>query len=102
MDEPRSILRGAGYEPIEIDPAGTCCGAAGAYQLDHPEMSEELGGQKAAQVEATGLTLVASANPGCEMQLKTFLTSSVEVVHPIEVYWEAIKQSPDSRHQSPD
>jgi len=95
VDEPRSILRAAGYESIEIDPAGTCCGAAGAYQLSHPEMSEELGRQKGAQVEATGLTRVASANPGCEMQLRTFLADGFDVVHPIELYWEAISRSVD-------
>ena len=91
FDEPRRILRAAGYEPVEIDPAGMCCGAAGAYQLSHPEMSDELGRQKAAQVEATGLIRVASANPGCEMQLRTFLDEETEVVHPIEVYWAALR-----------
>ncbi len=90
VDEPRSILRAAGYEPVEIDPAAMCCGAAGAYQLSHPEMSEELGRQKAAQVQATGLPRVASANPGCEMQLRTFLTDGIEVVHPIELYWNSM------------
>lgn len=90
VEEPRRILRAAGYEPIEIDPAGMCCGAAGAYQLSHPEMSGELGHMKATQIEATGLTSVASANPGCEMQLRTFLDEEIDVVHPVELYWEAI------------
>lgn len=91
VDEPRTILRAAGLEPIDVDPVGMCCGAAGAYQLSHPEMSGELGRQKAAQVEATDLPRVASANPGCEMQLKTYLDDGIEVVHPIEVYWSAIR-----------
>jgi glycolate oxidase iron-sulfur subunit len=92
IDEPKAILRAAGHDPVEIDPAGKCCGAAGAYQLSQPEMSEELGRQKAAQVETTGLPRVASANPGCEMQLRTFLDEGIDVVHPIEVYWEAISK----------
>ena len=91
VEEPRAILRAAGYRPVEVDPAGMCCGAAGAYQLSHPEVSEQLGRHKAEQIGATGLTLVASANPGCEMQLKTYLGPEFEVVHPIEVYWEAIE-----------
>jgi Fe-S oxidoreductase len=45
---------------------------------------------KAAEIAATGLTLVASANPGCEMQLKTYLGTAYEVKHPIELYWQAI------------
>ncbi len=91
VEEPRTILRAAGYEPIEIDAGGVCCGAAGAYQLSHPEVSEQLGLQKADQVAATGLTSVASPNPGCEMQLKTYLGDGYEVVHPIELYWEALR-----------
>ncbi|MEA2022726.1 MAG: (Fe-S)-binding protein [Actinomycetota bacterium] len=90
VEEPRAILRAAGLDPVEIDPIGMCCGAAGAYQLSHPEMSNELGRQKAAQVDATGLTRVASANPGCEMQLRTFLADGVDVLHPIELYWSSI------------
>jgi glycolate oxidase iron-sulfur subunit len=92
VDEPRAILRAAGYEPVETDPAGMCCGAAGAYQLDHPEMSDTLGRIKARTVEAVGLDLVASANPGCEMQLKTYLDDEIVVVHPIELYWNAISR----------
>jgi glycolate oxidase iron-sulfur subunit len=91
VEEPRAILRAAGCEPVEIDPAGVCCGAAGVYQLTHPEVSEQLGRQKAEQVASTGLRLVASANPGCEIQLKTYLGAEYEVVHPIEVYWQALR-----------
>ena len=91
VEEPRLILRAAGYTPVEIDPEGMCCGAAGAYQLSHPEVSRELGLTKAGQVESTGLTLVASANPGCEMQLKTYLGAEYDVKHPLELYWKAIQ-----------
>ena len=91
VEEPRAILRAAGYRPIEIDPYGMCCGAAGAYQLSHPEASRELGLIKVDQITATGLTRVASPNPGCEMQLKTYLGGAHEVVHPIELFWQAIQ-----------
>ena len=91
IEEPRAILRAAGYRPVEVDPYGMCCGAAGAYQLSHPGVSRELGLMKANQIAATGLTRVASPNPGCEMQLKTYLGDGYEVVHPIELYWQAIR-----------
>ena len=90
VEEPRAILRAAGYEPVETDPGGMCCGAAGAYQLDHPEMSGVLGRIKADVVQSVGIDLVASANPGCEMQLKTYLGGGFTVAHPIELYWDAI------------
>jgi len=64
---------------------------AGAYQLAHPEMSAILGMAKSTQVRATGLSLVASANPGCKMQLKTYLDVGTVVAHPIELYWDALR-----------
>jgi len=90
IDEPRAIVRAAGYVPVEIDADGMCCGAAGLYVLTNPETSDELGAKKADQVRASGATLVASANPGCEMQLRTNLGSPYEVKHPIEIYAEAL------------
>jgi glycolate oxidase iron-sulfur subunit len=91
--EPRAILTAAGYEVVEIDPAGMCCGAAGMYTVRQPETSSQLGRQKADQVRATGATKVASANPGCEMQLRSHLDSKFDVRHPIEWYLEALTPS---------
>lgn len=87
---PREILVAAGYRPVEVDPAGMCCGAAGVYTLLRPETSDELGTRKAAQVRAAGAALVASANPGCEMQLRSHLGAGYRVAHPVELYWEAV------------
>ena len=88
-DEPRVILRAAGYEVVDADPGGLCCGAAGVYQIDHPETSEALGIAKADKVRTAGATLVASANAGCEMQLRRYLDAGFEVLHPIEIYASA-------------
>ena len=88
-DQPRMILAAAGYEVIDADQGGLCCGAAGLYQIDHPETSEALGVAKAEAVAATGAKLVASANAGCEMQLRRYLDAGFEVLHPIEIYARA-------------
>lgn len=90
IGEPRSILAAAGYEVVETDPAGMCCGAAGMYTVLQPEASGRLGAQKADQVRATGVVRVASANPGCEMQLRAYLDAEYEVRHPIEWYLDAL------------
>ncbi|GMQ93992.1 MAG: heterodisulfide reductase-related iron-sulfur binding cluster [Acidimicrobiia bacterium] len=86
IDQPRVVLAAAGYEVVDADPGGLCCGAAGTYLFDHPKTSAELGRRKAASVAATGANLVASANAGCEMQLRRFLGAGYEVRHPIELY----------------
>ncbi len=89
--EPRQIVIAAGYEPVEIDDTGMCCGAAGVYMLAQPDTSDELGRRKAAQVRAVEASLVASANPGCEMQLRANLGSGYDIRHPIEIYAEALR-----------
>lgn len=89
-DAPRRILAAAGYRPVDVDPAGMCCGAAGIYSLTQPEASAELGRRKAEEVGSTGSTLVASANPGCEMQLRRHLPGWYRVAHPVELYARAL------------
>lgn len=92
VDEPREILAAAGYEVVEIDDLALCCGAAGIYTLLQPTASSQLGNQKADQVRSTGVTSVASANPGCEMQLRSHLGAEYVISHPIEWYLRAIEE----------
>ena len=89
---PRSIVQAAGYMPVEIDPDGLCCGAAGLYMVYEADTGDELGAQKAAQIRETGVTTVVSANPGCEIQLRSHLGKGFRVLHPIELYWEALNR----------
>lgn len=91
VDEPRTILEAGGFGVVEIDEVGLCCGAAGMYTVLQPEASEQLGNQKADQVRSTGVRRVASANPGCEMQLRSHLEADFEIKHPIEWYLEALR-----------
>ncbi len=86
VDEPRAIVRAAGFEVVDADLGGLCCGAAGVYQLDHPDIACALGEAKAEQVAQTGASLVASANAGCEMQLRRYLDAGFTVLHPVEIY----------------
>lgn len=97
--QPRTILAAAGLSTVEVDPAGQCCGAAGIYSVLEPELSSQLGRAKAEQIRTTGSTVVSSANPGCEIQLRTHLAESgvtARVAHPVELYWEHLQES--ARH----
>jgi glycolate oxidase iron-sulfur subunit len=91
--EPRLILAAGGYQVVEIDPAGMCCGAAGLYSMLQPLASSELGNQKADQIRSKDVSRVASANPGCEMQLRTALGEGYDIAHPIEWYLRAVTAS---------
>jgi len=93
IEQPRTVLEAAGLTVVEIDVAGQCCGAAGLYSILEPELSGQLGAAKAAQVVAAGQSVVASANPGCEMQLRSHLADQVRVAHPVELYLEALQEA---------
>jgi glycolate oxidase iron-sulfur subunit len=95
VEEPRAILVAGGYRPVEIDPLGLCCGAAGAYTVLQADASRQLGNQKADQIRSSGVSRVASANPGCEMQIRAAMEGSVVVAHPIEWYLEAVRSAAD-------
>jgi glycolate oxidase iron-sulfur subunit len=88
-DEPRRVLRAIpGLEVVEIANGDRCCGAAGLYAVTEPELSGRLRDEKAEAVRATGAKVLASANPGCTMQLRAGLRAlddDVEVLHPIQL-----------------
>ncbi len=71
-----------------------CCGAAGIYNLTRPEMSQDVLRPKIDALLEAGPDLVATANPGCAMQISAGLAarnSEIGVVHPIELLEEATR-----------
>jgi glycolate oxidase iron-sulfur subunit len=67
-----------------------CCGAAGTYFLDQPEMAQALLRDKLAAVKASGARYLATSNVGCSMHITSGLrktadetASGIEVLHPV-------------------
>ncbi|MDF1842968.1 MAG: glycolate oxidase subunit GlcF [Rubripirellula sp.] len=91
--EPRHLLRMIpGVELCEISDAHLCCGSAGTYNIDQPEIAASLGKQKASNVVATGAEIVATGNIGCMTQLSNHLTkqaSEIQVRHTMQVLRDA-------------
>jgi glycolate oxidase iron-sulfur subunit len=68
--EPRALLRSIpGVELVELNDGERCCGSAGTYNIDHPDIAAELGNLKAAAVRATACDIVATGNIGCMVQI---------------------------------
>ena len=57
-------------EFIEMPDAGTCCGLGGTFSVYHYETSKKIGAKKAVGIEKSNAEYVASACPGCLMQLQ--------------------------------
>jgi glycolate oxidase iron-sulfur subunit len=87
--EPRDLLRAIpGIELVELADAHLCCGSAGTYNLDQPDLASSLGEQKARAVLATGAEVLATGNIGCLTQLRFHLArlgSGVRILHTMQV-----------------
>ncbi|MGI9239369.1 MAG: glycolate oxidase subunit GlcF, partial [Verrucomicrobiales bacterium] len=84
--QPRELLKMIpGVELIELADPHLCCGSAGSYNIDQPEIASDLGAAKAKAVIDSGAEMVTSGNIGCLTQLHSHLKDSVQVVHTIEL-----------------
>lgn len=95
--QPREVLHAIpGLELVELPESTWCCGSAGIYNITQPEMSAKLLARKLDNIAKTGASVVASANPGCSVQLEAGIRASggqVEVVHPITLLARAYRCS---------
>jgi glycolate oxidase iron-sulfur subunit len=91
--EPRDLLRAIpGVELCEVPDAHLCCGSAGSYNLDQPQIAASLVEKKARAVLATGAEVLASGNIGCLTQLRAHfakLGSNLPVRHTIQILRDA-------------
>jgi glycolate oxidase iron-sulfur subunit len=88
--EPRALLRQVpGLELLEIPNAHLCCGSAGTYNLDQPEIAASLGKDKAATIADLKPDVVATGNIGCITQLRAHLGDRMLVRHTFQVLRDA-------------
>jgi len=90
--QPRAVLRGIpDLQVRDIPEAEICCGSAGVYNLVMPEAAAELGRRKAANVAAVRPDALATANPGCLLQIRRFLPEDLPMFHPVELVDASIR-----------
>jgi len=87
--EPRALIRSIpGVTLLEVPQGDLCCGSAGTYNLEQPDLAGQLGDMKAKNVIATGADYVVSGNVGCHTQLQSHLArlgSDIRVLHTVEL-----------------
>lgn len=93
-EQPRALLHSIPeLELFEIPDGDQCCGSAGVYNLMQPASAREIGERKVANVLSVRADLLASANPGCTLQMRSILADRGErlrAAHPIEILDAAI------------
>jgi glycolate oxidase iron-sulfur subunit len=87
--EPRKLLRQIPQATLlEIPESDLCCGSAGVYNLEQPELAGQIGLRKARNVVSTEADIVVTGNIGCMMQLRTHLQnegSQMAVLHTMQI-----------------
>ncbi len=99
-NEPRQLLRALpDLEYREQVAADQCCGSAGIYNIVEPEMSGRILHDKMENVKDTQAGLVATANPGCLLQMRlgiqrAGLAGKVQAIHIVDLLAASLPDSP--------
>jgi glycolate oxidase iron-sulfur subunit len=93
-EAPRQLLRAIpGLEFIELPYSDICCGSAGIYNLTETKASLDLLDEKMRFAKETGARVIATANPGCLLQMRAGVEihkTGQEVLHVVEILDRAL------------
>jgi glycolate oxidase iron-sulfur subunit len=82
-EEPRTLLRNAGFSVAEVPEGHLCCGSAGTYNILQPEIARSLRDRKVGNIRSVRPDIVATGNIGCITQLGPAM--DVPVAHTVEL-----------------
>lgn len=87
--QPRAVLATIpGVTLTTVAESDVCCGSAGIFNLTQPEMAEQLGHRKAANLSDGQPDIVVTSNPGCILQIRASAANqghTFKVVHIVEL-----------------
>ncbi|AMD93590.1 (Fe-S)-binding protein [Desulfomicrobium orale] len=93
-EQPRALLRSnPGVEFVEMAEADYCCGCGGSFNLQHYDLSKDIGTRKRDSIVAAKADVVATSCPACMLQLSDMLSrhqDKVAVKHVMEIYAETL------------
>jgi glycolate oxidase iron-sulfur subunit len=82
-EEPKKLLRKAGFTVKDVPEGHICCGSAGTYNLLQPDIAGQLRARKVANIERVKPDLVATGNIGCMTQIGR--GTAIPIVHTVEL-----------------
>jgi glycolate oxidase iron-sulfur subunit len=98
-DAPRRLLKQVpGLIYREMPKADLCCGSAGVYNIVENEMAMDILRSKMKSVALTKASVIATANPGCMLQLESgarLYGARQRVAHVVEILDEAYRSKTD-------
>jgi glycolate oxidase iron-sulfur subunit len=87
-EQPKKLLKAAGFTVREVPEGHICCGSAGVYNILQPEIAGRLRARKVKNIARTRPDVIAAGNIGCLTQIGAGLAadgSRVPVVHTVEL-----------------
>jgi glycolate dehydrogenase iron-sulfur subunit len=82
-EEPRKLLRNAGFTVLEVPEGHLCCGSAGTYNILQPAIAADLRDRKVDNIRSIRPDLVATGNIGCITQLASGM--DIPIAHTVEL-----------------
>ena len=84
----------------EMAESSLCCGSAGIYNVQQPEMAQRLQRRKVDRVLEVAPEIVATANPGCALQIRNGLdragAGGIAVKHVVELLDESLRAAAET------
>ena len=93
-EQPREMLKKAGYEIEEMFECDMCCGMGGSYSMKLPEISRPILDRKITNIKNTGAPIVAMDCPGCVLQIGGGFDQDgapIKVKHTLELLAEQLE-----------
>jgi glycolate oxidase iron-sulfur subunit len=82
-EEPRKLLRSAGFTVLEVPEGHLCCGSAGTYNIMQPDIAADLRDRKVDNIRSIRPDVVAAGNIGCITQLASGM--DIPIAHTVEL-----------------
>jgi glycolate oxidase iron-sulfur subunit len=83
VDQPKALLKRAGFDVRAIPEPHLCCGSAGTYNILQPAIASALRDRKVANIARVRPDVIAAGNIGCLTQIGS--ATATPVVHTVEL-----------------
>lgn len=93
--QPNEILSSLpGIDLVDLKDATHCCGSAGVYNITQPDQASKLQREKVGNIRASKASIVATANPGCHLQIENGFEEGegISVMHPVSLLAAAYRE----------
>jgi len=83
INQPKDLLKRAGFTVKDVPEGHLCCGSAGTYNMMQSDIATTLRNRKVANIAKTGADVIAAGNIGCITQIAS--GTKTPIVHTVKL-----------------